>query len=50
MHLMKTYLDVQFSVQIAGLFGELGPANVSPHSLPLHELICNFFMVKYGKQ
>lgn len=36
-----TYKLVQSSVQIAGLFGELGPANVSPHRIPLHELICN---------
>lgn len=36
----KAYKLVQFSVHIAGLFGELGPANVSPHLLPLHVLIC----------
>lgn len=37
--LTKTYKLVQFSVHIAGLFGELGPGNVSPHRLPLHVLI-----------
>lgn len=36
----KTYRLVQFSVHIDGLFGELGPANVSPHRIPLHALIC----------
>lgn len=35
----KTYKLVQFSVHIAGLFGEFGPLNVSPHRLPLHEFI-----------
>lgn len=39
-HLINTYTDVQFSVHIAGLFGLFGPANVSPHFIPLHALIC----------
>jgi hypothetical protein len=37
---LKTYKLVQSSVHIDGLFGEFGPANVSPHRIPLHELIC----------
>lgn len=38
----KTYKLVQFSVQIDGLYGLLGPLNVSPHLIPLQALIYNF--------
>lgn len=37
---MKAYKDVQFSVHIDGFFTELGPANVSPHLIPLQVFIC----------
>ena len=40
--MIRSYLDVQFSVHNDGLFGEFGPAKVSPHLNPLHALICMF--------
>ena len=46
--LAKTYKLVQFSVQIAGLFGELGPTNVSPHVLPLHVFICTLLKFQFS--
>lgn len=40
--LLRIYKEVQFSVHNAGLFGELGPAKVSPQLIPLHVLICSY--------